>query len=66
MLFWARGNGFGPFCHMMLRLVKGTKKKLNKYDLTTMKNVTNIIWLLFHVFDWPAIIIIECEKYISR
>jgi hypothetical protein len=49
---------------MMLRLVKGTKKKLNKYDLTTMKNVRNIIWLLFHVFDWPAIIIIECEKYI--
>jgi len=60
----AQGNGFGPFCHRMLRLVKGTTK-LNIYDMTTMKNVRNIIWLLFHVSDWPTIII-DCEKYFFR
>ncbi len=60
----AQRNGFCPFCHRMLRLVKGTTK-LNKYDLTTMKSVRNIIWLLLHVFDWPTIII-NCEKYFFK
>jgi hypothetical protein len=50
----AQRNGFSPaFLHSLLRLVKGS-------CAPARAGVTNMIWLLLPVFDWPTIMIGPC------